>query len=431
MLRIIHTADWHLGQSFHGYDRGHEHDGFLAWLLRTLPERETDVLLISGDIFDSINPPATAQRRLYGFLAQAYAARPHLQVVLIAGNHDAAARLEAPARLLESFNVTVVGTVERDGAGDIAHGKFLVPLRCAAGVVRAIAVAVPFLRPSDVPTVLEATDPHLDGVRQLYRQAVEAAEALRDAQYPGATLIALGHCHMQDTVASRDSERNLLLGGAEALHADTFPAALSYVALGHLHKPQELADGRISYCGSPIPLSFSEKDYEHRVLEILIDGAPPQVHPLPIPKTTALLRIPETGPAPIADVLEQLAALPTESALPPEQHPFLEVRVLAEGPDNTRRQRITTAVEGKPVRLASIKVEQPQRDLAENGGLGGDPLLLPAALETLDPEEILLTVYRDRFQREPAPEVLAAFREILKQHAFGPGEEAMEEEVAA
>lgn len=419
MLRILHTADWHLGQSFLGYERDYEHDQFLTWLLQTLQERATDVLLIAGDIFDSINPPATAQRRFFNFLARAYAAAPKLQVVLIAGNHDAAARLEAPARLLESFNVTVVGTVERDPAGEIVHGKFLVPLRDPDGQVRAIAVAVPFLRPSDVPNVLEATDPHLDGVRELYKQAVEEAEKLRDTQYPDATLIALGHCHLRDAVPS-PSERNLLMGGSAALHADTFPATLAYVALGHLHKPQELAGGRIHYCGSPLPLSFSEKDYDHRVLEILIDGAPPRVSPLPVPRTSVLMRIPETGPAPIAEVLELLEAAQFDASLPPAAQPFLEVRVLAEGPDTTRRQRIAAALEGKAVRLASIKVEQPLRDLAGSGGVGGDGLILPLALETLDPEEILLTVYRDRFRADPAPEMLAAFREILQQHAYRP-----------
>jgi exonuclease SbcD len=73
MLRILHTADWHLGQSFHGYDRDYEHARFLEWLLQTMAERRPDALLIAGDIFDSVNPPATAQRRVYDFLAQAHA----------------------------------------------------------------------------------------------------------------------------------------------------------------------------------------------------------------------------------------------------------------------------------------------------------------------------------------------------------------------
>jgi len=114
MLRVLHTADWHLGQSFHGYDRDYEHSIFLDWLVLMLTERRTDVLLIAGDIFDSVNPSATAQRRFFDFLARAHAASPTLQIIITAGNHDAGARLEAPSGLLESLNITVVGTVSRE-----------------------------------------------------------------------------------------------------------------------------------------------------------------------------------------------------------------------------------------------------------------------------------------------------------------------------
>ena len=81
-LHIIHTADWHLGQSFFGYDREEEHDAFLAWLVGLLAEREVDVLLISGDVFDVANPSAASQRRFFRFLREANRHNPSLQVVI-------------------------------------------------------------------------------------------------------------------------------------------------------------------------------------------------------------------------------------------------------------------------------------------------------------------------------------------------------------
>ncbi len=413
MLRLIHTADWHLGQSFHGYDRDHEHARFLEWLLRMLAERRPDALLVAGDIFDTVNPSATAQRRYYDFLALAHAAAPRLQIVIIAGNHDAAARLEAPASLLQSLGITAVGTVARDADGAIALGKFLVPLKDAEGVVRAIALAVPFLRPADAPEVADSSDAYLDGIRELYRRATEAALELRDREHPGAALIALGHCHMQDAAESRDSERRIVIGGAEALRADTFPAALAYVALGHLHKPQELAGGRIRYCGSPLPLSFSEKDYAHRVLEVVIDDlGHATATPLAVPKSAALQSLPAGAAKPIAEVLQVLAAAEFDATLPPEAHPFLEVRVLDDCPDPTRRRRIEEALAGKPVRLASIKPESPARS---EGGVEDPAATLPtlADLSALDPEEIMVAAYRERYRSEPEPAVRAALREIL------------------
>lgn len=413
MLRLLHTADWHLGQSFHGYDRDSEHAHFLDWLLQTLVERRIDALLIAGDVFDSVNPPATAQRRFYDFLARAHAASPTLQIVLTAGNHDAAARLEAPAQLLESLHIRVVGTVPRDAAGELQPERFLIPLKDVGGQIAALALAVPFLRPADVPMVAESNDFYLDGIRELYRRTVEAAQTLRDRDHPHAVLVALGHCHMQDAAESRDSERRIVIGGAEALRTNTFPANLAYVALGHLHRPQQLDGGRICYSGSPIPLSFSEKDYPHRVVEVSIDDAGNvATSSVLVPQTTAMLRLP-TGPArPLAEVLPVLADFPFDPTLPPTAHPFLEVRVLEDGPDPARRRRIELALDGKPVRLASIKLESPASREA-TPALASAPTL--ADLGSLDPQEIVASAHRERYGTEPDPTLLAALREILAQ----------------
>ena len=92
MLTVFHTADWHLGQTFHGFDRDYEHQQFLDWLLAELRIRKPNALIVAGDVFDTINPSAAAQRRFYTFLADTHAALPELQIVLTAGNHDAGAR---------------------------------------------------------------------------------------------------------------------------------------------------------------------------------------------------------------------------------------------------------------------------------------------------------------------------------------------------
>lgn len=95
-LRLLHTSDWHLGQDLHDLPRDVEHQAFLDWLLETMGAQDVDALLVTGDVFDSQNPPVSAQRRLYDFLAKAKMRRPRLNIVIIGGNHDSAARLEAP-----------------------------------------------------------------------------------------------------------------------------------------------------------------------------------------------------------------------------------------------------------------------------------------------------------------------------------------------
>ncbi|MBR7133948.1 MAG: exonuclease subunit SbcD, partial [Bacteroidaceae bacterium] len=108
-MKIIHTADWHLGQTFYGYERAYEHRIFLSWLAKQISDREIDALLISGDVFDNPNPSAEAQSMFYDFIKRLTTENPQLRIVITAGNHDSAARLEAPAPILEGFNVTIRG----------------------------------------------------------------------------------------------------------------------------------------------------------------------------------------------------------------------------------------------------------------------------------------------------------------------------------
>ena len=127
MLRILHTADWHLGQTLRGHSREYEHETVLTSLIEIVQEKEIDVLLVAGDVFDSQHPSGESQALFYRTLARLHRARPQMQVVIIAGNHDSAGRLEAPHPLLESFNVWIVGNVHRS-VGRINSSRHLRPL---------------------------------------------------------------------------------------------------------------------------------------------------------------------------------------------------------------------------------------------------------------------------------------------------------------
>lgn len=150
-MRLLHTSDWHLGQSLHNFDRHYEHQCFLDWLLETIVAEQADALLVAGDVFDNANPSAASQRQLYSFLQQARARAPQLDIVVIAGNHDSPGRLEAPGPLLEVHGTTVIGYPHRDADGAIAMERMLVPLTGKDGKVGAWVLAVPFLRHGDVP----------------------------------------------------------------------------------------------------------------------------------------------------------------------------------------------------------------------------------------------------------------------------------------
>jgi exonuclease SbcD len=413
-MRLLHTSDWHLGQTLHNFDRTYEHQCFLDWLLDTIVAEEADALLIAGDVFDNANPSATAQRQLYRFLQQARVRAPQLDIVVIAGNHDSPGRLEAPGPLLEAHGTRVVGHVVRDAAGNIDVERFLVPLTGKDGAVRAWCVAIPFLRPGDVPRVAppsadgtpnDAFDAYLAGIRSLYQQAYELARARAT---DGQAIVAMGHCHMVGGDASPDSERRIVIGGTEALPASMFGPDVAYAALGHLHLAQRVGQqDHLRYCGSPLPLSFAEVGYRHQVLRVDLDGPrAAAIEPIHVPRAVELLRVP-ARPAPVKQAIAELVGLDLPD-LPRDAWPYLEVRVLLDAPEPGLRAQVEAALEGKPVRLAKI---EPTRRVVTTAG--AEPALSLDQLAQLQPDDIFRRLWQQRFGEDAPDDQLAAFAELL------------------
>ena len=407
-LRILHTADWHLGHSLHGLPRDYEHGRFLVWLLDTLQERRADALLIAGDLFDSANPPATAQAMLYRFLVEAGRRQPSLQTVMIAGNHDSPARLEAPSPILGALRVHVVGSVRRYPNGNLDLEPLLVPLEDRDGRIAAWCAAMPFLRPSDLrEDRQEEEDPLIAGVGRLYREVLDKAQARRE---PGQALIAMGHCYMTGTRLSDLSERKILGGNQHALPATLFPNQVTYVALGHLHLAQAVGGlEHIRYSGSPIPLALDERHYPHQVVELeLADGELLACESLRVPRFVDILRFPDAGAGAVEEVESALAEHTFDPNLPPERHPYLEVAVRLERPDPNLRNRIEAALDGKPARLLKLTSEYP-------GAVAGLVPTLPAQrLEQLEPEAVFMERYRQQFEDEPPQPIMAAFHALVE-----------------
>ncbi|KQX95633.1 exonuclease SbcD [Massilia sp. Root133] len=410
-MRLLHTSDWHLGQTLHNFDRTYEHQCFLDWLLDTIVAEEADALLIAGDVFDTSNPSAVAQRQLYRFLQQARARAPRLDIVIIAGNHDSPGRLEAPGPLLEAHGTRVVGHVMRDAEGSVDLERFIVPLTGKDGAVKAWCVAIPFLRPGDVPRVAsqaagdDAFDAYLAGIRLLYQQAYDLARA-RAAE--GQAILAMGHCHMVGGDASPDSERRIVIGGTEALPASMFGPDVAYAALGHLHLAQRVGQQEhLRYSGSPLPLSFAEVGYKHQVLRIDLDGMrAAAIEPLHVPRAVELLRVP-ASPAPVKQAIAELGALDLPD-LPRDVWPYLEVRVLLDAPEPGLRAQVEAALEGKPVRLAKI---EPTRRVVTTAGV--EPALSLDQLAQLQPDDIFRRLWQQRFGEDAPDDQLAAFTELL------------------
>lgn len=403
-MRLLHTSDWHLGQTLHQFERSYEHECFLAWLLDTLEQEAIDGLLIAGDVFDSTNPSAAAQNLLYRFLTEARRRVPHLSIVMTAGNHDSPGRLEAPAPFLSLLDAKVVGHIGRDDSG-IRLEEIVTPLKNREGNVVAWCIAMPFLRPADVPRIEGAADPYMAGIEALYRQAFEAAQTLRKS---GQSIIALGHCHITGSKTSEDSERRIVIGGSEALPVNVFDASIAYVALGHLHLAQRIGDDPTRrYSGSPLPMSFSELHYPHQVVVFDLEGeSAANIRDIRVPRSIDLLKIPAV-PASLEMVTDALSALPLPER-PEAEWPYLLVRVQLTQPEPTLRAQIEAALVGKPVRLARIETSYARGD-----GTTVAPAVSIDELNSLEPSDFFERLYRHRYSTAVPSELMTAFNELV------------------
>jgi DNA repair protein SbcD/Mre11 len=264
-VRILHTADWHLGLRLYKREIVAEHHFFFAWLMELLKEREIDVLMISGDVFDQANPTNEARQLYYDFLKQLISLR--IKVIITGGNHDAPGILNAPREILRMLDIHVVGSAMSDVKGELVGvgGR-------GSDQVEAVVAAVPYLREPDIHALTK--DLEFEDKREQVRAAIRkhyelVADACKDYKVP---VIATGHLYAAGSSVS-DSERLIQMGNQSAVASDDFPSIFKYIALGHIHKPQFVNGlSHIRYSGSPVPLSFSERKDRKIVIELEVNG---------------------------------------------------------------------------------------------------------------------------------------------------------------
>ncbi|MDO8252774.1 MAG: exonuclease subunit SbcD [Rhodoferax sp.] len=370
-MRILHTSDWHLGQHFMGKSRQAEHQALIDWLLTQVEDHAVDAVLIAGDIFDTGAPPSYA-RELYSQLV----VRLHsagVALLLLGGNHDSVATLGESRALLECLSATVIGA-----ADDPSAQVVVLPRRGGQGVAGCVVCAIPFIRPRDVlqsqpGQSAEDKQQSLQTAIQAHYAAVFAAASLRRAALEAGLghklpLIATGHL---TTVGASTSEsvREIYVGALNAFPTSAFPAA-DYIALGHIHQPQQVGGlDHIRYCGSPIPLSFDEVRQQKEVL--LVDLNASGLHaitPLPVPRFQALVSVSGNLLA-LAEKIPGAAADGT-----PERPVWLEVTVAEDDYLADLPARIEAITAGLPVEV--LRIRRQRSNAAAT--------LAAAARETLD-----------------------------------------------
>ena len=286
-MKILHTADWHLGKKLYDKNLEREQGKFLDWLLQTISEQGVDLLIVAGDIFDMGNPPNEARKQYYSFLTS-LKQTPCKNIIIVGGNHDSPSQLDAPQGILELLNIYVLG-----GTTDNIEDE-IIEIKDENQQVNAIVCAVPFLRDKDVHYSRHSENQEereqrvKTAIQEHYQSLIEIVQSRN--YLPEIPIIATGHLFAQGASLS-DSELDIYVGNLGRISAEEFPKEFDYIALGHLHCPQEVGNSaHIRYSGSPVPLSFSEIHHQKQVLQIEFFGTKePEITALSVPVFRKLL----------------------------------------------------------------------------------------------------------------------------------------------
>lgn len=318
-MKFIHTADWHLGNSMHDIDRREEAKRFLDWLRERIVDFGAECLVVAGDIFDTANPPVEARRMYFRFLASLLDTCCK-NIVLVGGNHDSGALLDAPRDLLDALNIQMVGSM-----GDRSVEDLVKELTDASGNVVGISAAVPFVRENDLrPYLTDGAENFADCTyKGLYGAVYEAAEKLRAGRE--IPIVATGHLYAAKLEGrpENDDGRDMknhgvrdIVGNLGTVPVSVFPEGLDYVALGHIHYTTMVAKNpKVRYSGSPFVLGFDEAKMPHYILTVdLAKGQNPVVEKVEVPHYFEFLRVSGTVES-IKEQLNELRNHPTERPL--------------------------------------------------------------------------------------------------------------------
>src|SRR5262245_2499176 len=261
-MRFLHTSDWHLGKALKGRSRREEHQAALAEILDIARRERVDCLLVSGDVFDSHAPPPDAERLAFDFLSELKQAG--ISAVIIGGNHDHPRRLTALRDLLRLLDIHIRPEPARPEDGGIVTLQKNGELACVA--------VLPFVTIGRIEEAARLMGPEVERYQE-YAERIGAMLAALSADFSVETInLMMTHLYVDGAQTSR-SEREIHVAKPYAVSAQRFPSTAQYIALGHLHRPQELSSpSRAFYAGSILQLDFGEQDQEKRV--VVIDAQP-------------------------------------------------------------------------------------------------------------------------------------------------------------
>ena len=373
-MKILHTSDWHIGQvlNFH-YDRQEEHQFFLDQLCDIVHSERPDALIVSGDIYDKNTPGNSSMRFLSDNLLRICDIAPEMPIVLTAGNHDSSSRIESMSGVWKRVNTHFIGAAERVGE-EYQLDKHILEIPGKGWIA-----AIPYIP---------------DYQNDLYNIVLKE---IREKNTENLPVILMGHntignavftAHESTTFNGRD-----IVGGINSMSLSDIDDDYDYFALGHIHTPQTLGNGKARYCGSPMQLNFKEQ-FAHSVTMVTVEnhGDMPKIETIELEPLRKFYVIPEK-PAPLEDALAYL-----ENNLP-ESQGYVQVNILSAErlPSDTENRIRSILAEGENLFYCDYKCTRPAADGKE---VLEEPDFNLSEFRDKDPFEIAERYFTDTLQTE-------------------------------
>ena len=405
-MKIIHTSDWHIGQTLYQYSRDEEHKYFFNQLKDIVLKEKPDALIVSGDIFHSATPTVISQRLYFHTLVELSQLYDDLQIIVTAGNHDSPSRLEAPRELWEAFNVTVIGNLDfyKDAdEDDLTYdaSKIEIPIKRDGEIIGWI-LAVPFLNAGNYPSLRE-NDSYSNRVFSFYNKLKDNLRL--SLQYSeNHSVVAMGHFMLSGV---NSSSYNKMIGGLESVDSKDILSldGIDYWALGHVHHPQFVGKN-MRYSGSPFALTFNET-YPHSVSIVTIDNHNVDIEIREVKPLVPILDFP-FKPESYDDALSvDEIIFRIDEVL--DNECYVRLHVKSEIPlSDVMNARIMELFEGKKAKYCGIQVYLPSKNNEESA----------SEIRTLDdfkaisPYELGCSVYYKKNNAEMPEEMKLMFKEV-------------------
>ena len=394
-MRILHTSDWHLGQNFFDFDRGDEHACFLDVLYSTAKEKTPDVIVVSGDIFDVTAPSIPAQELYNERMIRLSELK--IPIVVTAGNHDSASRLEVNGPLWNAFGLTVVGNLQLLSDGSVDADKHIVEIPG-----KGFVAAVPYIYKYSYPKMADKPDASVEERMECFHNTILRRVAERNA----ADLPVVMMAHTAVTGNVEVAELSERAASMEFYSTQVMGQGWDYLALGHIHRPSGMCNKRVRYCGSPIPLSFDETSPRSlSIVDIAGHGAEPQIELVEIPVKRKMLTIP-AEPKPLAEAIGELARLD------PDEDCYVRLNLLiTDYAEGSTALLAANALQGKKARYCGTKITKLE---ATSEGTVERPVVSVANINN-DPMAIAKMYYKQKYNTEMNDELAELLKQVIDE----------------